>query len=156
VQLQEHLENYLEPLLDEDFKVDITWIGPWRAGLPRELNHNSTLEDFFMAERPIDVSVWLVILSQEESLEDDKIIEKARNVVVQLYATGAFEGGIFWISYTEDSERFQLLDTSIDEKVRRDYYRGRHASPRHEEVFITIFWESFRAIIEESRGNMYE
>ena len=132
-QLQEHVKDHFLDMFGEEIKVDIE---PPSAsdGFPRELDHTSTLEDFWASEERVSVGIRVFIPNHDVTLENN-IIEQTRALALQLGESNSFLGSIT-IFYVDDISVFNSIDTSVDEGIRLNYHEM-HGTVR---LYSPAFW----------------
>ena len=142
-QLVEFTEAHFADILGDDMKVDITPPSSRDfSGLPSELNHNASLEDFFSSnvERGFNISISIFIPRYDAGMKP-AIVERARTLVMELAETGHLRPFI-QIYYVDDISIYQEIDTSVDE-VTRHNYGGIHGR----NMYVPAFWTNAARIL---------
>jgi len=129
-QLQEYAANYFLEALGIDTKVDVRLIphGSFH-GFPREIDHNTLLEDFLSLTEQLELRYrihFLVFISHFDESIEDKIAETTRSFATRWYEMGEFGESTRFSShiavrYVNDIEIYHLIDPSLDFPVLRDY-----------------------------------
>ncbi|MCL2568270.1 MAG: hypothetical protein FWE12_02380 [Oscillospiraceae bacterium] len=179
--LQEYAEVFFVDVFGEEMKIDV-FFGSRLNRFPPELNHRSTLKDFFIASsreefywspgptgRPSFAMTFSVIifLPSYEGTSESEVRESVRRFLLQIHESAPNVGASVLVYYTNNPRDFDLIDTSIDDEVRFNWYRlhgrlvafehsfwNRHnstigADTRFNRRFTEIYWNSITHILLE-------
>jgi hypothetical protein len=144
-QLQEYAEAFFVDVFEE-MKVDINLAT--RNRYPTELNHLSTLEDFFIVSSreefaPSDAGrrfafgfdVRIFLPSYDEALETE-MRDAVRRFLLQTYENSPHVGVNVLVYYINEPGEFPLINTRIDDEIRLNWHRLHvRQGPRFEHVF---------------------